>query len=86
VVCSPVYTAADVYKDPYFRERGLLIEYDDPVHGTVTAPGVVPKLTTTPGRVRSAAQWSVGEDTAAVLHDLGLDDKQVEQLRGDGVI
>jgi crotonobetainyl-CoA:carnitine CoA-transferase CaiB-like acyl-CoA transferase len=28
----------------------------------------------------------VGEDTAAVLHDLGLDDKQVEQLRGDGVI
>jgi crotonobetainyl-CoA:carnitine CoA-transferase CaiB-like acyl-CoA transferase len=86
VVCSPVYTAADVYEDPYFRERGLLIEYDDPVHGTVTAPGVVPKLTTTPGRVRSAAQWSVGEDTAAVLHDLGLDDKQVEQLRGDGVI
>jgi crotonobetainyl-CoA:carnitine CoA-transferase CaiB-like acyl-CoA transferase len=86
VVCSPVYTAADVYEDPYFRERGLLIEYDDPVHGTVTAPGVVPKLTSTPGRVRSAAQWSVGEDTAAVLHDLGLDDKQVEQLRGDGVI
>lgn len=86
VVCSPVYTAADVYNDPYFRERGLLIEYDDPVHGTVTAPGVVPKLTATPGRVRSPAPWSVGEDTAAVLHDLGLDDEQVQRLRSDGVI
>ena len=86
VVCSPVYTAADVYDDPYFRERGLLIEYEDPVHGTVTAPGVVPRLTGTPGRVRSAARWSVGEDTAAVLQDLGLDDERVEQLRSDGVI
>lgn len=86
VVCSPVYTAADVYDDPYFRERGLLIEYEDSVHGTVTAPGVVPRLTGTPGRVRSAARWSVGEDTAAVLQDLGLDDEQVERLRSDGVI
>ncbi|MGN6167484.1 MAG: CaiB/BaiF CoA transferase family protein, partial [Solirubrobacteraceae bacterium] len=76
VVCSPVYTAADVYDDPYFRERGLLIEYEDPVHGTVTVPGVVPRLTSTPGRVRSAAQWSVGDDTASVLQELGLDDKQ----------
>jgi crotonobetainyl-CoA:carnitine CoA-transferase CaiB-like acyl-CoA transferase len=86
VVCSPVYTAADVYNDPYFRERGLLIEYDDPVHGTVTAPGVVPRLTDTPGRVRSAAHWNVGEDTADVLHDLGFDDDEVERLRDDGVI
>lgn len=86
VVCSPVNTSADIYNDPYFRERGLLIEYDDPVHGTVTAPGIVPRLTSTPGRVRSAAQWSVGEDTASVLQDLGLDDREVERLRGDGVI
>lgn len=86
VVCAPVYTAADVYNDPYFRERGLLIEYEDPVHGTVSAPGIVPRLTSTPGRVRSPARWSVGEDTAAVLQDLGLDGKHVEQLRGDGVI
>ena len=86
VVCAPVYTAADIYDDPYFRERGLLIEYEDPVHGTVTAPGVVPRLTSTPGRVRSAAQWNVGEDTDAVLEDLGIDEKQAGQLRADGVI
>jgi crotonobetainyl-CoA:carnitine CoA-transferase CaiB-like acyl-CoA transferase len=85
VVCAPVYNAADVYNDPYFRERGLLIEYEDEVHGTVTAPGVVPKLMSTPGRVRSNASWEIGRDTDAVMHELGLDDDEIGQLRDDGV-
>jgi crotonobetainyl-CoA:carnitine CoA-transferase CaiB-like acyl-CoA transferase len=84
VVCAPVYNAEDVYNDPYFRERGLLIEYEDEVHGTVTAPGVVPKLTSTPGRVRSNASWEVGRDTDSVMHELGLDDDEIKQLRDDG--
>ncbi|HET6870396.1 MAG TPA: CoA transferase [Solirubrobacteraceae bacterium] len=84
VVCAPVYNAEDVYNDPYFRERGLLIEYEDEVHGTVTAPGVVPKLTSTPGRVRSNASWEIGRDTDAVMHELGLDDTEIQQLRDDG--
>jgi crotonobetainyl-CoA:carnitine CoA-transferase CaiB-like acyl-CoA transferase len=85
VVCAPVYNAEDVYNDPYFRERGLLIEYEDEVHGKVTAPGVVPKLTSTPGRVRFNASWEIGRDTDAVMHELGLDDNEIEQLREDGV-
>ena len=28
VVCGPVYTAEDVYNDPHFRERGLLVDHD----------------------------------------------------------
>lgn len=58
VVCAPVYDAADVYNDVYFRERELLIEYADEVHGAITAPGIVPRLTRTPGRVRQAARRS----------------------------
>jgi succinyl-CoA---D-citramalate CoA-transferase len=85
VVCAPVYNAEDVYNDPYFRERGLLIEYEDEVHGKVTAPGVVPKLTGTPGRVRSNASWEVGRDTDAVMHELGMDDTEIEKLRSDEV-
>ncbi|MBV8955421.1 MAG: CoA transferase [Solirubrobacterales bacterium] len=86
VVCAPVYNAADVYADPYFRERGLLIEYEDEVHGTMTAPGVVPKLTATPGRVRAPAEWTLGADTGAVLHDLGLSEDEIGRLRRDGVL
>jgi crotonobetainyl-CoA:carnitine CoA-transferase CaiB-like acyl-CoA transferase len=86
VVCAPVYNAADVYDDPYFRERGLLISSEDAAHGTVTVPGVVPKLTATPGRVRTPAPWEVGRDTDAVLRDLGVDDSEIDQLRRDGVV
>jgi crotonobetainyl-CoA:carnitine CoA-transferase CaiB-like acyl-CoA transferase len=50
----------------------------------VTAPGVVPKLTSTPGRVRSNASWEVGRDTDAVMHELGLADDEIKQLRDDG--
>lgn len=85
-MCSGVYSAADVYGDPYFTERELLIRYEDTVHGTITAPGIVPKLAATPGRVRSPAPWTVGMDTDAVLGELGLDDEELEQLRRDGVV
>jgi crotonobetainyl-CoA:carnitine CoA-transferase CaiB-like acyl-CoA transferase len=86
VVCAPVYSAADIYDDPYFRERDLLISYEDEVHGTVSAPGVVPKLSGTPGRVRAAARWTVGADTDEVLGDLGIDATRREALREAGVV
>jgi crotonobetainyl-CoA:carnitine CoA-transferase CaiB-like acyl-CoA transferase len=86
VVCAPVYSAADIYADPYFRERELLIEYEDGVHGTISAPGIVPKLSGTPGRVRRAARWTVGADTDEVLGGLGIDAAQREALREAGVV
>jgi crotonobetainyl-CoA:carnitine CoA-transferase CaiB-like acyl-CoA transferase len=86
VVCAPVYTAADIYEDPYFRERELLVEYEDEVHGTVSAQGIVPKLSATPGRVRQAARWTVGADTEAVLHELGVEAEELDALRESGVV
>ena len=86
VVCAPVYTAEDVYKDPYFRERELLVETEDEVHGSVTVPGVVPKLSRTPGSIRQAARWTVGADTDAVLEELGVSDEERKRLADDGII
>ena len=70
VVCAPVYSAADILADPYFRERGLLVDHEDEVHGQMTVPGVVPRLSRTPGGIRTAARWTVGADTDDVIHDL----------------
>src|SRR3954469_735376 len=86
VVCAPVYDAADIYDDPYFRERDLLVEYEDEVHGRITAQGVVPKLSGTPGRVRRAARWTVGADTEAALHELGVEAEELDALREAGVV
>src|SRR3954471_16248403 len=41
VVCAAVYSIADVYDDPYFRERELIVEIDDEIHGPTSVPGVV---------------------------------------------
>jgi len=70
VVCARVYSAEDIYDDEYFRERRLLVEHADEVHGDMLVPGVVPKLSRTPGRIRTAARWQVGADTDAVLEEL----------------
>jgi succinyl-CoA---D-citramalate CoA-transferase len=86
VVCSPVYTAKDVYEDPHFRERELLVEHEDEVHGHVTVPGIVPKLSRTPGSIRQPARWTVGADTDAVLEELGVDAAERKRLADDGVI
>jgi crotonobetainyl-CoA:carnitine CoA-transferase CaiB-like acyl-CoA transferase len=86
VVCGRVYSAKDVYDDPHFRERGLLVEHEDEVHGHVTVPGVVPKLSATPGGIRQPARWTVGADTDAVLEELGVDAQERKRLADDGVI
>ena len=85
-MCSPVYTAQDVYEDPHFRERELLVEHEDEVHGHMTVPGVVPKLSGTPGSIRQGARWTVGADTDAVLEELGVDAAARKRLADDGVI
>jgi crotonobetainyl-CoA:carnitine CoA-transferase CaiB-like acyl-CoA transferase len=86
VVCAPVYTAEDVYRDPYFRERELLVQTEDEVHGEITVPGVVPKLSRTPGSIRQAARWTVGADTEAVLEELGISADERKRLAEQGVI
>ena len=86
VVCAPVYSAKDVCEDPYFRERDLLVEHVDEVHGPMTVPGVVPKLSRTPGSIRQAARWTVGADTEAVLEEIGVDATERARLASDGVI
>src|SRR3954454_19434076 len=86
VVCGRVYSAKDVYDDPHFRERGLLVEHEDEVHGSVTVPGIVPKLSRTPGSIRQAARWTVGADTDAVLEELGVTAEERKRLADDGVI
>jgi crotonobetainyl-CoA:carnitine CoA-transferase CaiB-like acyl-CoA transferase len=86
VVCAPVYSAEDVANDPWFRERGLLVPHEDEVHGEISMTGVVPKLTGTPGRLRSGARWTNGADTDDVLAELGIEGEELDALRRDGVV
>ncbi|TWH16075.1 formyl-CoA transferase/succinyl-CoA--D-citramalate CoA-transferase [Rhodococcus rhodochrous J45] len=86
VVCSPVYSAEDIYKDDYFRERELLVPHKDDVHGEMSATGVVPKLTATPGSIRASARWVVGVDTGSILEELGVPDDERKALIAAGIV
>ncbi len=86
VVCGPINTIADVFADPYFRERGLLVEYEHPTIGPITGPGVIPRFSDTPGSVRWVGHASPGADNESVYRELGLDATSLAELRDRGVI
>ncbi|GGQ35733.1 CaiB/BaiF CoA transferase family protein [Streptomyces mutabilis] len=85
VPVSRVNSMADVFTNPHVRERGSLVEVAHPNLGTVTMPGVVPRLTSTPGAITSPGP-RLGEHTDAVLGMLGRDNAQIRALREQGVI
>jgi formyl-CoA transferase len=87
LVSGPVYSIADIFGDPHYRDRGMLVSVDDPDFGEVVMPGVVPKLSETPGEMPAAGAWPLGADNRAVYGGLlGLDDGELAALAAEGVI
>jgi crotonobetainyl-CoA:carnitine CoA-transferase CaiB-like acyl-CoA transferase len=87
LVCSPVYTVADMFEDPHFRARELIVRLKDPQLGELVGPGIVPKLSATPGHADAAGSWEMGADNHSVYRDLlGLSDDEITALAADGVI
>lgn len=86
VVCGPINSVADLFDDPQIRARDMLVPVEDEELGELILPGVVPKLTRTPGEVRWPGRWQVGYDNRAVFGSLlGLDDDEVRRLEEEGV-
>ncbi len=85
VPAGKVYTAKDIAEDPHYRAREMILTQHTRDGHAVEVPGIVPKLSATPGTVRSSAPH-VGDDTDAVLAEVGLTAEQIAQLRAKGVI
>ena len=85
VPAGRVYTARDIHEDPHYRARNMILEQRTRDGWTLDVPGIVPKLSATPGGVRSAAP-RLGEDTDAVLREAGLSTDQIAPLRAKGVL
>ncbi|TXI94758.1 MAG: CoA transferase [Aquabacterium sp.] len=64
-----IYTAADIAADPHFQAREMILPVTTPDGLTVQVPGIVPKLSRTPGAITRRAP-ELGEDTEAVLSRL----------------
>ena len=86
VAISRVLDIADIARDPHYREREMLIEWDDPVAGRVKGAGIAPKFSETPGGVWRGAPW-LGQDNDPILRDLlGYGADRIQQLRDLGVV
>ena len=87
VICGPIYTIADIFDDPQFRAREMLLKHEDPEFGEFVGPGIVPKLSETPGTVRWSATWEEGSHNKDVYGGLlGLSDEEIAELRAEGIL
>ncbi|PIA67539.1 CaiB/BaiF CoA transferase family protein [Pseudomonas sediminis] len=78
------YTAADIVQDPHYLARQMIEQVQTSV-GPLKVPGVLPKLSRTPGRIGTGGP-QLGEHNDDILAGLGLSAEQVAGLRERGII
>ncbi len=87
VPAGRVYRGPDMVADPHFAAREAIVDVAHPRWTGLKMQNVFPKLSATPGAIRSIAPQSVGEHNAEVLGDLlGIDPAERARLAKDGVI
>jgi crotonobetainyl-CoA:carnitine CoA-transferase CaiB-like acyl-CoA transferase len=85
VPAGRVYTVADIAADPHYHSRGMIERHRLPGGEAIDLPGIVPKLSETPG----GTEWlgpPLGAHTAEVLASIGINEAELEKLRSAGVV
>jgi len=83
---GPIYRASDMMEDAHFKAREAIIRMAHPVLGEIAMQNVVPRLSETPGGVRSVGP-KLGEHNKEVFEDLlGMDEQRLNALQKGGVV
>jgi crotonobetainyl-CoA:carnitine CoA-transferase CaiB-like acyl-CoA transferase len=85
IPAGKVYTLDEVFADPQVLHRQMVVEVEHPTLGKIKQVGIAPKLSDTPGKVRSLAPL-LGEHTDEILQKLGYSQKEIENLRQEGAV
>ncbi|MEC7303145.1 MAG: CoA transferase [Pseudomonadota bacterium] len=86
VPASRIYTMEDVFNDPHYAAREMIVDVLDDDLGSVKLANIVPRLSETPGEIRKAG-GQPGVDTRSVLGDFtDLTGEEITALEADGVI
>ncbi|MBB6305989.1 CaiB/BaiF CoA transferase family protein [Xanthobacter tagetidis] len=86
VPATRIFTMADIFADPHYAARGMLVNAPSAEFGEVVIPGIAPVMSQTAGAVRHAGR-RIGQDTRAVLADwLGTAGAELDALERAGVI
>jgi formyl-CoA transferase len=85
VPAGRIYSAADIAADPHFAARGMIEQVIAGDGEPLKVPGIVPKLSATPGAIRSPAP-ALGEHTDEVLLAAGYSSEEISGLRKQGIL
>lgn len=85
VPASGINTAADICHDPHFRAREMITEQRLPDGETIFLPGIVPKLSATPGTTRWIGP-ELGQHTVEILSDLGYSAQDIATMKARGTL
>jgi formyl-CoA transferase len=84
VPAGRIYTVADIANDPHYKARDNIQTIRMQDGSQLDVPGVIPKLSRTPGSIKTLAP-DIGEHTDAILNSIGLSDDQIKSLKERGV-
>ncbi|MDO9344897.1 MAG: CaiB/BaiF CoA-transferase family protein [Pseudomonas sp.] len=85
VPAGRIYSVADIVSDPHYQARDMLLNAELPGGVSVKMPGIVPKLSDTPGGVNWQGP-SLGQHTDEILGSLGLAGADIQRLKTSGVV
>lgn len=85
VPAGRIYSVADIVADPHYQARGMILDTQLPDGAAVKMPGIVPKLSDTPGTVNWQGP-TLGQHTQAVLAELGMSNGAIQRLKDEGVV
>ena len=84
VPAGKIFTIEDIAKDPHYHARGIIEIIKMKDGSALQVPGIVPKLSRTPGSIKSLAP-EVGEQTDQILSEIGLTSQQIAALKEKGI-
>jgi crotonobetainyl-CoA:carnitine CoA-transferase CaiB-like acyl-CoA transferase len=86
VPCGPVNSIAEIFSEEQFWVRDTLIRIRDDRIGDLAVPGVVPRLSETPGKIHHLGR-AVGENNAEIFREwLEIEETELDALRSEGVV
>jgi crotonobetainyl-CoA:carnitine CoA-transferase CaiB-like acyl-CoA transferase len=85
VTIGPIYDIAQILEDPHVIERELLADYPDADMEAFPMHHVVPRLSGTPGSIRTPAP-RLGQHNEELLKSIGLKDSEIKSLKEKGVL
>ncbi|MFM0653596.1 CaiB/BaiF CoA transferase family protein [Paraburkholderia sediminicola] len=85
IPAGKIYDVADIASDPHYKDRGMILNAQLPDGTSVQVPGIVPKLSETPGAIHHAAPV-LGQHTNEILENLGIDSVTRDEWRARSII